>query len=274
MVDENLLGLVSIFAKTSNFSSNTDENVDEWHFTLPEKGGLNDLLIHERTDHPRALIYLHHDPFMFHQANLRVADVFDTTINGVTKQRSLLQMWIETVVTEFNRLVNWPMITKHHDEISQDFQDRYYRDQCKPNLRYFFDTTNNVTKITGFEVSASGNTCSLSIPVTIPVGTVTSLQGATTEQIGNDPLTIWVPLSGQAKRFELTQPIELDGKALVSSGKVIGMGPVKIPGTNYSPSSKELVAGEQASAQISSASSRVISAGMLLVVLLLGSMLL
>jgi hypothetical protein len=209
---------------------------------------------------------------MFHQANLRVVDVFDTTINGVTKQRSLLQMWVEVVVTEFNRLVNWPVLTKYHDEISQSFQDRYNRDQCKPNVRYFMDVTNNVTQITAFEVSATGNTCPLSIPVTIPAGTVTSLQGSTTEQIGNDPLTIWVTLTGEAKRFQLTQPITLDGNATVSSGKVVGMGPVTFPGTHYSASSKSLVESEEAS--VSGASSRVIPLCIMVVTVLLGTLIL
>lgn len=36
-------------------------------------------------------------PYMFHQANLRVADVGPTTINGVTKPRSLYMMWAETI---------------------------------------------------------------------------------------------------------------------------------------------------------------------------------
>jgi len=209
---------------------------------------------------------------MFHQANLRVYDVFDTTINGVTKQRSLLQMWVEVIVTEFNRLVNWPMLTLGHDEISQNFQDRYNRDQCKPNLRYFMDTTNNITQITAFEVSASGNSCPLSIPVTIPAGTVTSLQGSTTEQIGNDPLTIWVPLNGQAKKFTLTQPITLDGKATVSSGKVAGTGPVAFPGTNYSPSSRTAVAEQEAS--YSGAARRDFPLGILFLTIFIGSLIL
>src|ERR1700737_77874 len=73
------------------------------------------------------------DPFMFHQANLRVTDVSTSTINGVTKQRSLLQMWVESIVTEFNSLVNWPMITKSHDQLATIFKNRMTKDQCTRN---------------------------------------------------------------------------------------------------------------------------------------------
>jgi hypothetical protein len=38
---------------------------------------------------------------------------------------------------------------------------------------------------------------------------VTSLQGSTTEQIGSDPMTIWVTLSGAAKTFTLTAPVTI-----------------------------------------------------------------
>jgi hypothetical protein len=146
---------------------------------------------------------------MFHQANLRVTDVSTTTINGVTKQRSLLQMWVETIVGQFTTLVNWPMITKKHDDLATVFKNRMIKDQCNPTIRLLFTTTYGSTSITGFVVDAIGSTCSVPIPVTLPGGTVTSLQGSTTEQIGSDPLTLWVTLSGSAKTFTLSSPIPL-----------------------------------------------------------------
>lgn len=41
---------------------------------------------------------------MFHQANMRVADVPTTTINGKTGQFSLLMSWLEVVTSEMTRL--------------------------------------------------------------------------------------------------------------------------------------------------------------------------
>lgn len=147
------------------------------------------------------------DPFMFHQANLRVADVAATTVNGVTKKRSLLQMWVETVVAQYTASVSWPVITKKHDDLAAVFMNRMIRDQCNPTTRLIYSA--DKTQIIGIEVGADGNTCSVPVPVTIPSGTVTSLQGSTTEQIGGDPLTMWVALSGSTKVFTLTSPITL-----------------------------------------------------------------
>lgn len=41
-------------------------------------------------------------------------------INGQEKQLSLLQMWVETVVDELAKHVNWPIITLKHDDVSTD----------------------------------------------------------------------------------------------------------------------------------------------------------
>jgi len=144
-------------------------------------------------------------PFMFHQANLRVVDLQPTTINGVTKQRSLYQMWAETVGTGFVSMTNWPLVQVKIDDMIQVFVDRMTLDNCNPTTQLLLSGN----QIVGFTVDATGHTCAVPIPVTLPAGTVTSLQGSTTEMIGNDPLTIWVTLTGSPLTFTLTQPITL-----------------------------------------------------------------
>src|SRR5580704_15241651 len=146
---------------------------------------------------------------MFHQINLRVADVATTTINCVTKQRSFYQMWAETIGPGFTKMTNWPLVQVTNDQLITVYWQRMLKDQCNPNTKLIFSKSGTTTTITGFTVGATGNTCSVPIPVTLPSGTVTSLQGATTEQIGNDPLTIWVTLSGQPVTYTLTTPITL-----------------------------------------------------------------
>ena len=54
---------------------------------------------------------------MFHQPNLRQIDVSPTLVNGKMQKLSLLQMWVETIVVEVMRLVEWPMITLKHDHV-------------------------------------------------------------------------------------------------------------------------------------------------------------
>lgn len=78
------------------------------------------------------------------------------------------------------------------------------RDGCSYGLNYEITSGS----ITGVTITANGNTCAAPIPVTVP-GSVTDTQGFTTEQIGSDPLTIWVALSGSPVTFTLSQPVAL-----------------------------------------------------------------
>ena len=81
---------------------------------------------------------------------------------------------------------------------------RMIRDQCFPNLSWNLDTATET--ITGVTVTSAGNTCTEPLPITVP-GTVTNTQGFTTEQVGSDPLTIWVTLSGSPVTFTLSTPV-------------------------------------------------------------------
>ena len=142
---------------------------------------------------------------MFHQANMRVTDVSPVTINGVTQPWSLLQMWVETVVTEFTSLTTWPLLSLKEDDIFQVFVDRVTRDCCNAKTRFIYSADDKF--ITGFEVSSSTNTCPVTIPVSVP-GTVSGLGGGDkTEQIGGDPLTVWVSLTGSPRTFTLSSPV-------------------------------------------------------------------
>ncbi|KFZ02885.1 hypothetical protein V502_11414 [Pseudogymnoascus sp. VKM F-4520 (FW-2644)] len=179
--------------------------IAEWIATSAGSGDFNALLALEKNTNTRNLLGLHHDPFMFHQANLRAKQA-TVTINGVSGQYSLLQAWVETVLGEMIRLVTWPIITLKHDTLATTFMDRMTRDACNPQLRYTINpTANTVTAIT---VTTNGNTCAKPIPVTVP-NSVTSTSGHTTEKIGSDPLTIWVTMGGSPVTFTLSTPIPL-----------------------------------------------------------------
>jgi hypothetical protein len=79
--------------------------------------------------------------------------------------------------------------------------------QCNPNLSYTLSSDGlSITEVT---VTADNNTCTVPIPVTFPVAATTTSSGTTTEQLGNDPLTIWTTLSGSAVTFQLSEPIIL-----------------------------------------------------------------
>ena len=182
----------------------TDCTTSEWINTSAGSGGFQDLINAEKFDNIRRLMGLHHDGFMFHQANFRTDGLNPITYNGVTAKHSIFQAWVETVVGEFSRLVNWPMITLKQDDLAVAFKNRQVRDGCAPKMTYIV----NAGKITAVTISATGNKCGTQIPFTLP-STVTSTSGLTTEKIGNDPVTYWVRLSGSAKTFTLTTPVVL-----------------------------------------------------------------
>ncbi|PQE12581.1 hypothetical protein CJF30_00002459 [Rutstroemia sp. NJR-2017a BBW] len=183
-----------------------DCTVAEWIATSAGSGDINTLLNVEKQTNVRHLLSLHHDAFMFHQANLRYTGAASYTINGVTSTLSLFEAWVETVTQEFVRLVDWPLLTYKHDDLATLFANRMTRDACKPGLTYEIDAT--AATITGVTVTSNGNTCSVPVPVTLP-GAVTDTQGATSEKVGNDPLTLWVPLKGQPVTYTLSTPIKL-----------------------------------------------------------------
>ncbi|KAJ5198257.1 extracellular serine-rich protein [Penicillium cinerascens] len=178
--------------------------VAEWIATSAGSGTFDDLLATEKADTMRHLFGLYHEGYMFHQANLRNADVDAITINGVSAKYSIFQAWVETQVQEFVRLVDWPLVTLKHADMSAAFLARFNRDKCGYTLSY----TTADQKITAVTVSATGNTCSEPIPVTFPVAP-SSTHGFTTEQLGSDPLTVWVQLSGSPVTFTLATPIDL-----------------------------------------------------------------
>jgi len=180
--------------------------VKEWTDTSAgATGNITTLLDIERAANSRHLLGLHHDPFMFHQANLRYSDVTNTIVNGASQKYSLLQMWVETVLTEVTRLVNWPIITLKSDDITAAFSSRMARDNCAPAMSYTLSS--DAKSIVGVVVSTT-NSCSVPIPVTVP-GPITNT-GYTTEQIGNDPLTVWVPISsGKSVSLTLKTPVTL-----------------------------------------------------------------
>ena len=56
--------------------------------------------------------------------------------------------------------------------------------------------------------TAGGNRCGTTIPITVP-GAVTDTTGATKEQLGSDPLTLWVTMSGASRQYTLSSALPL-----------------------------------------------------------------
>ncbi|PGH09663.1 hypothetical protein AJ79_05629 [Helicocarpus griseus UAMH5409] len=175
---------------------------NEWIDISAGYGGFQDLLALERTETIRRLLQLDHAPYMFHQANLRQADLDETPINGVPAKLSIFQSWVETMVQELVRLVDWPILTLTQQKLAESFIARAARDACNYSAAWLSDNR----QITGILISAAGNTCSSPIPVTLPTEPAAD-SGFPTEKFGSDPLVAWVSLSGSPVTIELATPI-------------------------------------------------------------------
>ncbi|KAK6532555.1 hypothetical protein TWF281_006740 [Arthrobotrys megalospora] len=185
----------------------SDCTVAEWLATSTAKGDINTLLNVEKDTTSNSLLNLMHDPYMFHQANMRTNITNQVTIPGTssTKNWSLLQMWTETQIAEFQRLVNWPLITLKHDDIATAFKNRYQRDLCNVQVIQNIGDGN----ILGVTVSTPDNTCPVEVAVTVPGGVKESGSNIRTEQIGSDLPTVWLKLNGQAITLTLRTPLPL-----------------------------------------------------------------
>lgn len=71
-------------------------------------------------------------------------------------------------------------------------------------MTYNMDLDNKV--ITGVTVLAPNNTCEAPVPVTVP-GSVKDLKGFKSEQMGLDPLTVWVALNGSPVTLQLAESV-------------------------------------------------------------------
>lgn len=73
-------------------------------------------------------------------------------------------------------------------------------DACQPFIQY----SNNDGIISGFTVlCGTNNTCEIPIPVTT-AGSLVDTKGFATEQIGTDPMTVWVKLDGEPISFDIS----------------------------------------------------------------------
>lgn len=182
-----------------------DCTLAEWIKTSGGWGDFNSLLEFSRRTYTRHLLALRHDPFMFHQANMRQGDTPSFTVGSKTGNLSLLQIFTEVLLQELTRLTTWPVVTLKQDDLAVQYTNRMTRDACQPNLSYTI--TNG--RITAATVKANGNTCSVPIPATFPVTATASGATTTNEKLGSDPLIVWTTLRGNAVKFTLSAPITL-----------------------------------------------------------------
>jgi len=142
---------------------------------------------------------LRHEAHQFHQANLRHYE------KEGNYGESLLEDWTRSVVKLYTQYVDWPLISIKMDAQADTFIERAKLEACGHQTKLIIEDN----KIVGITVTATKNECT--VPITVPGGVKKSSlpSDARLEQIGKDPLTVWVPLKkGESKTFELEPALE------------------------------------------------------------------
>jgi len=131
VADDGYAGLTIVPRWATNIYYNCDTvscDVAEYSALSGSTKTFTDLVDDARFTNVRYLLGLHGDPFMFHQANLRVSGQPSITVGSQTGSFSLVQIWVETVLQELYRLTDWPVVSQKHDDIAAAFIARKARE--------------------------------------------------------------------------------------------------------------------------------------------------
>ncbi|KAJ3026609.1 UNVERIFIED_CONTAM: hypothetical protein HDU68_005389 [Siphonaria sp. JEL0065] len=181
-------------------STNQEYNTILYNNIYGDASTFSDIMSREVKRNLRNLALLSWQPSMFHQANLRNADLPVVTAGSGTGKLGLMQQWVESVFGAWAQISNWPVLTVKQDDLTQKFVNRYIYENAGVSVVQIVGITSSGATAAGFNVTANTNCIA---PVTLPssitatdIGTLPA--GATIEQIGVDSVTVWIPLTANA----------------------------------------------------------------------------
>ncbi|OUM59546.1 hypothetical protein PIROE2DRAFT_14879, partial [Piromyces sp. E2] len=124
------------------FCSTIEENMSFYYERYPQ---LTDVTWEKHLDneadlHVKNFLKLRHDPYMFHEGNLRNEDFPEAVVGGQVKGKfGMMQQWVERMVIELNKYFDWPIISIKMDDLAATYIDRISRDSCKPQYTMIID---------------------------------------------------------------------------------------------------------------------------------------
>lgn len=145
-------------------------------------------------DSQQALLYLlqlRHNPFQFHQSNLRNADL--------PGKKSLVELWTEKLIDKYNNYVKWPIVSAKVDDIHSSFLERESFEKCDLEQKLVY----NNTHIVAISLK-SKKECK--VPIALPYGVgiaeddlIIYKNKLSIEQVSEvDPITIWVDINNDS----------------------------------------------------------------------------
>ncbi|KAG4104233.1 hypothetical protein H8356DRAFT_1640639 [Neocallimastix lanati (nom. inval.)] len=139
----------------------------------------------------RYLLQLRHHPFYFHQSNLRSADL--------PNKKSLVALWTEKVLDQYNQYVKWPILSRKVDDINDSFIEREKFEYCDLDQKLVYNNT-HIVAISLKTIK------SCKVPIALPEGVRISendlrvyKQILSVEQVNeSDPITVWVDMNNSS----------------------------------------------------------------------------
>ncbi|ORX33470.1 hypothetical protein BCR36DRAFT_588606, partial [Piromyces finnis] len=107
--------------------------------------------------HAKNFLKLRHDPYMFHEGNLRNSDFKEVSIGSGKGKYGMLQQWVERVTEEIQKYMNWPLVSIKMDNLAQTYLTRISKEQCKPKYTMVVDDSS--FKISEIKVKATTGEC-------------------------------------------------------------------------------------------------------------------
>jgi len=155
-------------------------------------------------DSQQALLYLlqlRHNPFQFHQTNLRNADL--------PNKKSLVEIWTQKLIEKYNQYVKWPIVSLKVDDIHNSFFEREQFEKCDLEQKLVYNNTHIIA------ISLiSRRACK--VPIALPEGIGikdddlhTYKEKLSVEQINEaDPITLWVDINDDFLFLNFSPAIE------------------------------------------------------------------
>ncbi|ORX50616.1 hypothetical protein BCR36DRAFT_583203 [Piromyces finnis] len=181
--------------------------------------------------HIKNFLKLRHDPYMFHEGNLRNADFQEVTIGKATGKFGMMQQWVERMVVEVGKYLDWPMISVKMDDLAASYIDRISRASCQPQYTMVIDDDSGIIKEVKVESQAEVKLnivgdykaqCRAPLFVMRNVEFNEKHDIQNVEKIGDEPPTAWIILdkAGESKSFKFSKEIKYNDEKFVgkSSG--------------------------------------------------------
>jgi len=211
--------------------STIEENMIEYKQRYPDRVTVTwEQHLDEEADlHVKNFLKMRHDPYMFHEGNLRNADYPVVTIGTATGNFGMMQQWVERMVVEFNKYFNWPVISIKMDDLAATYIDRISRASCQPEYTMVIDDATGI--ISEVKVQSKEDVkldivgdykAKCRAPLLAMRNVEFNKKGVEVEQIGDEPPTAWIVLDnpGQSKSFKFAKEVKYTDEEFV--GKDLG----------------------------------------------------